>query len=199
MSCRACNFSQLEVFKGLQTQTNRILAATKVELPEATRDGAGQSVLWVDGRIGTKTTTAVVLAALKAEGSAPVPPNILAALTKAGAAPSEKESMAAIAAVAPELQTYLQQVADKLQAATPAGGIPTAAERGKKSEEEVIRARETEPKKKSRWMWWALGVTALAGAGTAGYYYWYKPRKAQGLMGDGDQNDLPQIPGVQDY
>ncbi len=205
-SCRPCDFPQLEVFKGLQTQTNRLLSGFGIQLPADRRDGAAQSVLWVDGRLGPKTATAVSLVAIKAEekGYRPIPPAVplmrlpgfIEALKNAATAPS------GVAKYAPELLAYFKSVADKIQATTPPSGIPTPEERGQKPEEDEIRARPPR-KKKSTWMWWALGGAVLVGAGVFGYYYWYKPNRARALSGhgDGDQDDDPSsyLPGVRDY
>lgn len=197
-SCRPCDFPQLEVFKGLQTQTNRLLSGFGIQLPADRRDGAAQSVLWVDGRLGPKTATAVSLVAIKAKEKGYQAPLVLIP----GLMEAMKNSPAGAAKFAPELLVYFKNVADKIQAATPPSGIPTPEERGQKSEEDEIRARPKR-KKKSSWMWWALGGVALVGAGVLGYYYWYKPNKMRALSGhddDGDQDDPPPyMPGVRDY
>ncbi len=194
MSCRPCDFPQLAVFKDLQAQTNRILVARRIELPPEFRDGNGSSLLWIDGRIGPKTTTAVGLAAIAAEQVVPVPAELLNALRMAANPPVDSNPMGAVAQHAKEIATYFSHVADQINAGAATSGTPTAAELLKTPEEEDIVT--TKATKGRSWVWWLVGAAALAGAGGLGYYLWKRSKRGDFAgADDDDEYELNDAPG----
>jgi hypothetical protein len=174
ISCRPCGFTQKDAFEFLQAQTNRILTSKSITLPPHFRDGDDRSLLWVDARIGPKTTAAVGLAAVVAEIIEKPPEVLLVALVPAVRDPKNMEAMSLIAAHAIEIGVYFKTIADKIGAATPGSGSPTEAEQGLQPEDGSIQ--EITKDKAHTWLW-ILGAVAVAGAaGGVGYYFWKRSR-----------------------
>jgi hypothetical protein len=187
LSCRPCDFPQLGVFEDLQTQINRLLTALNIDLPPTMKDGNQQSLLWVDGRIGPKTTTAVGLIGIALDSRIAPPIDVVTALAAAAQAPTVVESMALVAQYAQEIGAYFRQAADQLAAAQVPSGRPTDEELLKTPEKEEIAAKKAEAEKKSTWVWWVVGAAAVAGAAGLGYYL-YK-RSQRGALGGYDDDD----------
>jgi hypothetical protein len=101
-SCRPCDYAQLDVFRELQEQINRLIVTYNL----------GNS-LDVDGRIGDDTTAAAarIHGAIKS-GAVAAPPAVAQALAAVARAPRSQDAMHALAAVADETVPYFATVAD---------------------------------------------------------------------------------------
>jgi hypothetical protein len=101
-SCRPCNYPQLEMFKELQRQINRLVIAT----------GRGYQVS-VDGRIGDDTTKVLgqVYTAISGTMSPPISTGFALALTQTS--PTGQGTMSAVASVADDIVPYLTRMADR--------------------------------------------------------------------------------------
>lgn len=101
-SCRPCNYPQLEMFKELQRQINRLVIST----------GRGYQ-LTVDGRIGDDTTKVLgqVFTAIGGTMSPPIQTGFALALTQTS--PTGQGTMSAVASVADDIVPYLKRMADR--------------------------------------------------------------------------------------
>lgn len=173
-SCRPCDFPQLAVFEDLQRQTNRLVAALDVSLPAAARARDGVNALWIDGRIGPKTTTAVGMAA--AALGADAPDAIRGALLAAAKAPADPASHAKVAEWAPSILAYFKTAADAAGATTtPPEGHPTDEELRRRAAEEATPEAAPAPEG-FPWGYAALGLL-VAGVAGGGIYLAVRKRR----------------------
>lgn len=109
-SCRPCDFPQLNQFKRLQSQANRLVAAYNFD---------SRYRLDVDARIGPLTTRTVALVGqrvIQQLGHANVPSPVRQALNQASSAPEALTSYRALARVAPQIANVFELAANSVGA-----------------------------------------------------------------------------------
>ena len=104
-SCRPCKFDQLDAFRGLQGEINRIIALKG--LP---------GLLDIDGRMGPRTARAIALVANATSNALPQGASVQKVIAACQSAPDSPDTHRLIATFVPELRTYFAQVADLLGA-----------------------------------------------------------------------------------
>jgi hypothetical protein len=105
-SCRPCTSKGLADFKALQTQINRLIVAQKLPL----------AFLQVDGRIGSKTVTALGVVVKAVSPSYPIPMAGQRGILLAMSQPTSEEAAREVAKFIPTYSAYAKSAADAMGA-----------------------------------------------------------------------------------
>lgn len=103
-SCRPCNFPQLEAFRALQGELNRIVQA---------RGYKSSYMLDIDGRMGPLTARTLAAVGTGVAGVVAASTEVDQVIKAAAAAPNAENTHRLIASYVPELRLYFNAVANK--------------------------------------------------------------------------------------
>lgn len=120
-SCRPCNFDQLEAFRSVQGELNRVIKLKGL---------AG--LLDIDGRMGPRTAVAIARVAAATSNLLAAPADVAKVIAAVNAAPDAAQTHRVMATYVPEMRTYFAQVADLLGATKdyPEAPMPAADKGG---------------------------------------------------------------------
>lgn len=120
-SCRPCKYDQLDAFRALQGEINRIIVIKGLS-----------GLLDIDGRMGPRTARALAAVANATSNAMPQTSDVMTVVQACNAAPDSPATHRLLARFVPELRAYFAQVADLLGASHdyPEAPMPDADKAG---------------------------------------------------------------------